>query len=204
MIVTLDGQKLDHTFDPAASLQDVIAQARAAVAAERLIISVALDGRPASTEILNQALAAPAAYGQVDLQSADRTQIAHEVFSGLAAEFAVFDERFNSLADEVSGGDVASAMNDVGRFVELWQNCYRALTECSALLGRDLTAHEHGGRTVKTALDELVEKLKLVREALEAHDMVLLADLLRYELPPVAQQWTRLLDALAGAAPQPA
>jgi hypothetical protein len=50
---------------------------------------------------------------------------------------------------------------------------------------------------VKAGLANLVEKLSELRGALEARDIVLLADLVRYELPALAQAWSAMLSNLA-------
>jgi hypothetical protein len=56
---------------------------------------------------------------------------------------------------------------------------------------------EYEGRAVKACLRDLVDKLTDVRAALEAHDVVILADLVRYELPALAQTWHAILNHLA-------
>ncbi|MEW6252146.1 MAG: hypothetical protein AB1716_16025 [Planctomycetota bacterium] len=197
MIVTLDGRRVESPATTDETLQALIDRIRAAEAANRLIISVSVDGQVLGEEELNAALPAPLAAGQVDLQSADRAELVQDVLHGLAREFGDSAERLGPIADALTTGDVSAAMRDVGQFIGLWQTCYRGIAQCSGLLGQDLTQCAPGGRSVQTALQTLLEKLTTLRQALEARDTVLVSDLVRYELPPLAEEWQTLLDALA-------
>ena len=76
-------------------------------------------------------------------------------------------------------------------------SAYSALAQCSELLRRDLTDLPHDGRKARDFLTEMVGKLTEVRDALEARDLVLQADLVRYELPVLAATWQNLLTGLA-------
>ena len=88
-------------------------------------------------------------------------------------------------------------MHDVSEFVALWQTCYRALSQCSGLLNRDLTSLQHNGRNVRAYLEDLIGKLSELRSALEAHDTVMLADLVHYEFPALTETWQAVLNDLA-------
>ena len=137
-----------------------------------------------------------AADAQVDLHSADRLALVRDALRGLALEFEQASSGQTEIADRLASGDVATAMRDVSTFIGLWRTCTRALAECSKLLNEDLTRYEHNGHTVQTALEDLIGRLRDMREALDARDTVLLADIVRYELPPLCQTWQTLLLGL--------
>jgi hypothetical protein len=94
-------------------------------------------------------------------------------------------------------GDAGSAVQDVGKFINQWHICQRVLSQCCSLLGEDLTQRRCGGELVRVRLDEVVDRLGEVRGALEARDMVLLADVVRYEMPELSKTWQALLGELA-------
>lgn len=198
MIVTLDGRRLPDTFATEATLQNVIDQVRDTHLKDRLVISVAVDGRVLGDDELtaNMECQMPDA-AQVELQSSTPSELATAALRGLAAEFADADVRLADIAERLNSADVATAIRDVGVFVSLWQTCNRALSQCSALLNTDLLGAEYEGQPARARLTELVDKLTAVRNALEASDVVLLADLVRYELPPLAQTWQAILNRLA-------
>ena len=87
------------------------------------------------------------------------------------------------------------------QFVQfVWQGCQRAVVEGGALLGRDLTRCEFRGETVEAFLRALAKTLRNLRDVLEAGDLVSLADLAYYELPPLCETWRDLLETLAAGA----
>jgi hypothetical protein len=134
---------------------------------------------------------------QVDLESADPATLASAVLRGLATAFADAGERLAAIVARLNPAEAATAIGDLGAFVGLWQNCYQALPQCAALLGEDLLAWQYENKPVRARLTELIEKLTEVRTALEARDLVMLADLARYELPGLAQTWQAILNSLA-------
>ncbi len=207
MIVTLDGQRLTDSFPADATLQALVDQIREVHLKDRLIISVALDGRVLKDAELNTTLDQPVAtVNQVDLESGEPAALAATALHGLAAEFAAAGPRLAEVAERLNSADVAPAIRDVAAFISLWQTCYRALPQCGTLLGCDLLAIEYDGRPVRACLSELIAKLTDVRAALEARDIVMLADLARYELPALAQTWHSIVNHLAtqvAAVPNP-
>jgi hypothetical protein len=208
MIITLDGQRLDEALTPDATLQALIDQVRTAHTGDRLIISVAVDGQRLDDNDLSAQLGqSVAGHNQIDLESGDRHQLVHDALCGLAQEFEQAAAQLPNIADRLSTPDVAVAIRDIGAFVGLWQTCHRIIAQCSGLLGEDLTTCAHEARPVRQWLDDLVDKLTELRSALESHDTVLLADLVRYEFPALGATWQNLLASLAAhasAQPTPA
>jgi len=72
------------------------------------------------------------------------------------------------------------------------------VAQCSGLLERDLTVAECAGRPLREHLAELADRLRELRGACEARDVVWLGDLLTYEMPELCQRWQALLGELAG------
>jgi hypothetical protein len=197
MIVTLDGRRVDATLTTGVTLHDLIEHVRSTHLPDRLVVSVAVDGKVLDDAALTTELSAPVnPSAQVDLESADRAALVATTLHGLAQEFEHADSGLAATADRLSAGQ-AAAISDVGEFVRLWHTAYRALAQCSELLRCDLTACRYNGGTVRDSLAEMVDKLTQVRDALEAGDVVLQADLVRYELPVLATTWQELLTELA-------
>lgn len=193
MIVTVDGQRVREPGPARETLQVLLDEVRATHLNERLIVSVAINGRRLDDAELNAGLEQPVAEdAQVDLESGEPVALVSGVLRGLATEFDAAGGQFGELADRLSSGD-AAAIREVGAFVSLWQSSFRALVQGGELLKRDLTECECAGQTMKAGLADLVEKLSELRGALEARDNVLLTDLVRYELPPLAQAWSTTL-----------
>ncbi len=199
MLITLDSQKLDHTYAATETLQALLDQIRADHVPDRLIIGVAYNGQTLADEHLSEALGQPVpAETQVDLQTGDRRELICTALREMAIECEEAGHTAQDLASRFDAGEVNAAIRDIGPFVKMWQTCYQGLTQCNALLGRDIGEFEHNGRDIGLWLHDLVEKLAELRTALENQDLTLLTDLLRYEMTPACERWHTLLNDVAG------
>ncbi len=200
MIVTLDGQRMAADFASADTLQALIDRVRAEHLPDRLVVSVAVNGQLLLPEDLDARLSQPPApQDQVDLESGDPRAIVADALRQAAEQLAAAGRAQQEVADQLNAGQVAEALGRVGELVGVWQAGQQVIVRCCALLGEDLTAVEYGDRPIREYVSELAEKLRELRDAFEARDMVLLADLLHYEMPPLCETWHGLLTHLADA-----
>lgn len=200
MIVTLDGERLTGSLPVSGTLQTLIDGVRELRLGDRLVVSVAIDGQELLDQELSNRLDTPLdRVEQVDLASADRWQLAADAFREAAERLGESGQEQTAIADLLHAGNVSEAVKRFGGFLEAWQICQQTIGESSRLLVRDLTAVECDGRAVREHLAGLAEKLRALREAFEARDMVLLADLVQYEMPETYQTWRRILTHLATA-----
>ncbi len=65
------------------------------------------------------------------------------------------------------------------------------------ILNCDLGTYEIEGRPVRENFSELAGRLRDVRDAFESRDYVLLADILKYEMPDVCRAWRALILSLS-------
>ncbi|MBU0641151.1 MAG: hypothetical protein KKB50_20010 [Planctomycetes bacterium] len=198
MLVTVDGQRLDRDFASGCALQELIDQVRETLHSDRLVVSVAINGQPCGEAELAQQLGEPLAQDvQVDLETGDRWQLAADALRAVAGDIVKTGQQQPEIADQLNAGRVAEGMQRVGEFPRIWQVCHDTVRQCCNLLARDLTDHEYEGRCVREYLDDLATKLRELRDALEARDTVLLTDLIYYELQPLCESWSELLNNLA-------
>lgn len=205
MIVTLDGRRVPLPPSPGSTLRALIDQVRADLPPDRLVVGVARNGQPLVDRELEEWLTRPlSAADRVDLATAGRHELAAEVLREVAGRIEAAGQQQESLAGRLNRGRTAEAVGEFSEFVTGFQACQQVVVQCSELLGCDLTAGSFDGRPVGAHLEELAVRLREVRDALEAGDFVLLADLLHYELPPLCRTWARLLEGLADSiAPLP-
>ncbi len=199
MIVTLDGQKLETDFVAGTTLAGVIDTVRRDMCDKRLIVSVAVNGTTCDDAALaTDQLGAPLDEAdQIDLESDELEPVAADALRQIATEIAAIAEDSSAAADSIRAGDVTAGIREVGKFVNVWQTCQRALIEASQLLGRDLTQWQNAHGSVTASITKLAQSLETLRGALHARDMVLLADVISYELPDVCAEWSSVLGALA-------
>lgn len=204
MIVTLDGQRVESPLPGACTLQELIQRVRAAHQ-DCLIISVALNGTTVPDAELQDRLGAPLEHGvQVDFESGQPAALVRDALRGLALEYGDSIERLAALADGLQSVQPAAAVRGIGGFIQLWETCQRVIVQCSGLLGQDLTQVEHQQRPVQAWFADAVTRLTQLRDALDARDLVLLADIVRYEAPALCEEWQALLNDIADQIPEPA
>jgi hypothetical protein len=198
MIVTLDGRRFTQPPSPAGTLRCLIDQVRADLPPDRLIVGVARNGQPLVERELEEWLARPlSAADRVDLATADRWELAAEALREVAGRIEAAGRQQEALAEQLNLGRTAEAVAGFSEFVSSFQACRQAIDQSSGLLERDLMGGEFEQRSLGGHLEDLAGRLREIRDALEAGDYVLLADLLHYELPPLCQTWNRLLNDLA-------
>lgn len=197
MIITLDNQRIEVETPTPCTLQTLIDQIRA-THENRLIISIMINGQTLGDNELAEQLGKPLNPDvQIDLESGESHVVARDALRGLALEFQHARTRHEAVADRLGAGESSAGIQDVGDFVALWQTTHRVLAQCSGLLNQDLTQVEHDGRTVQACFEEVVEQLSGIRDALEQRDMVMLSDVVRYELPTLCEHWQQVLEGVA-------
>lgn len=197
MIVTLDATPLADTFNADDTLQALIDDVRESQLGDRIVVGVTVDDRALVDNELNARLAAPLCdVNSVELISADRRELARDALYEAAEQLAAAGAEHSTIADHLQAGRQVEAVNGFAQFLTAWQVCQRVLLECSSLLGRDLTQADCGGAPMHKHLDGLADKLREMRDAFEARDTVLLADMVRYEMPEICQAWRTHLQKL--------
>lgn len=197
MIVTLDGEKLEQGTN-GTTLRGLLDRVRSEHLGDRLIVSVAVDGETLSDDQLQVQLGAPVSDGvQIDLETGERGPLVCDALRGLAQEFHNAIATNQQLVDRLNAGQIAEGVRGVADIVQLWQMCHRTIGQCSGLLETDLTQLVTDGATLDSRLQTLIEKLGELREALEAQDIVLLGDIVQYELTPLCETWHQVLNGLA-------
>lgn len=198
MIVTLDGEKVNETFAADDTLQSVIDGVRTTLLANRMVVGVSIDGQACNDQVLSDRLEERiSGVQQIDLESGDPRAISAEALRTVASDMQEVAAEQIDIADEINAGNIAKAVTRIGEFVKAWQSVRQVIVQTSTLLQRDLTQFEYDGQPLTEHLNSLVTQLNDLKSALDAQDMVLLADLLHFEVPPLCEMWKEMLNELA-------
>jgi hypothetical protein len=199
MNLILDGRPLEETCSAQDTLQQLASRVREKHLGARMVVSIAYDGRTLLEDELGAKLCEPiGGVERIDLVSADPGALVASAFREVATQMATAGREYLALADEVQTGETSKALAHLADYLQVWQSCQKSILEGSGMLATDLTALECGGRTVRMHLDELSARLRELREAFQAGDMVMLSDLFRYELPRTCETWEGVMNELAG------
>lgn len=201
MILTMDGERraLPDRTDSLAALLDA---SRDVLPADHIIVSVRVNGE----ELVNETLAAQLGAGvapdaQVDLESAPRGVVVAEALRGLLDRLAALEDYAPELATRLRTRSATVFSGELNPFLECWQDVTRTLSDGGALLERDLTTLPAGN--LSEALATLSTTLRDLRSALDARDVVFIADILEYEQPAQLAHWRAALASIADHIEQP-
>ncbi len=149
----------------------------------RLVVGVCCDGQPVAPDRLDAVLASPLdGYQRIDLQTQPLPALvagALEQAGRLAAEARLNRDR---AADLLAEGQLQTAMHHLQRLFETWGQVHEAITVCAQALGRSLDDLSAGDRGLADVLGSLKTLLADLRDALLSQDLVVVGDILRYEL----------------------
>lgn len=198
MIVTLDGRKLEQLTTFRGTLEALVARARAELTDEQIIVAVTINGRELVGEELNRQLSSEVSNDvQVDLECAAPREIAAAALRESADRLELAAEAMSEVATDFQAGRFTAATGGLTSLLAVWNTCQQTLGQAGTLLHRDLTHELHDGETLIALLGKVAETLRSLRDAVEARDSVLIADLLEYEMPGLCQRWNRILQHLA-------
>lgn len=186
--VYVDEQQQPIPADVAATLADVIEQVRASMRdADRLIVSIARDGRELNEEELTASLTLPAAsMGRIDMLTRPARDVAGEVFDHAVALFDATQAPTAEAVELLAQGHTVRAMEILAGNLRSWQTAHESVLHVVRLLSLEMDA---------AAVERFRSTLSDVKDALINRDFVALGDLLQYEAPAAIQQWR---DAVAG------
>ncbi|MBN2448017.1 MAG: hypothetical protein JXO22_14900, partial [Phycisphaerae bacterium] len=134
---------------------------------------------------------------QIDLESQHRNVIASDAFRTVAEQIGEIGRQQAGIAEEIEAGKVSEAVLRIAEFVTAWQLAQQVLVQNCRLTQQSLLEREYDGQPIIEHLKTLLERLTDIREALEAQDMVMLADIVHYETPGLCEAWAGMLNHLA-------
>src|SRR5690349_13590146 len=111
MIVTLDGRRIDQPFPPSITLQALVDQVRREHLGSRIVVEVALDGRPLVEPVLSQSLTEPLGpLQQIDLVSAEARQLVAAALRETAEQLDLAAGAHLEIAADIQAGHTADAI----------------------------------------------------------------------------------------------
>jgi hypothetical protein len=164
---------------------------------ERMIFGLRLDGNEVSGAHLEAALTRPIAQlTTLEFITASAPQVVadalRETQKSLTDSFVTVREASEAL----SKGRLAEAMERLTDCITVWGRTHEALVNGGSLLRLDFERVAIAGRPMLDWLADLANRLREIRDAIEARDHVLLSDILHYELDETLSGWEQMLGGV--------
>ncbi len=202
MRVLLDGNEI-QSREP--TLAGAIDAGRTAAEAEgRAIIEVSVDGEPVAGDQLEQPSTAAIDGAEVTLTSTDPVSLVRTTLLDAADALESTRPQHAVIAEGLQTGEAGEALAHLSSTLQIWQAAQDVLIRGWMLLGRDPSTlgvpPEAGVDSVEQMINRLAGELREIKRALGDQDLAAVADVVGYELEPLAEHWVALLRDAAGQA----
>lgn len=195
--VFLDDQALQlDSLTPDATVADLLNLAKDRLGGTgAVLVGLRRDQVDVPADELEKMLRQPVSdFTGLQLLSDRPERIVLEALRQVRAAFVDTFAEIQSATELLAVGKVTGAMQTLAVCVEVWGRTHTAIIQAGLLISIDFDELEIGGHRIAHWLGELAAKLRDLKAAVEARDLVLLGDILRYELDDTLQQWERMLD----------
>ena len=135
--------------------------------------------------------------GRLVMVSEDPKQMSARVLSESAEHLSQLGHAQLEVADSLRQGKLDRGSQVLAEWLPIWASMQEAVSKVAALLGWDLDEVRVGTDTAQAVIGQLKPLLEQVRSALAEQDFVSVADLLEYELAPLADRWAGMFTSLA-------
>jgi len=162
----------------------------------RLVVEVAVDGVVWNDEAFNDPDIVTSEADEVRLVSTDRVRMVVSVMDDAIRTLDEIENRQLIAADQLDAGDHATGMASVGEAVGLWSAIHQAINLSGDVVSLRLDEPLDPIGPPMPVLNELTTCLGNLKTSIVRQDVVVIGDVLRYEMPDVLDRWRQLLRGL--------
>ena len=194
----LDSQPVSHSLADSEKLETLLAEInRSAAGNGRAVISIHCDGQEIDAQGLVDALAKPLGeFQRIDLATRPAGEVAQAVLAQAAALVQETEQDQPGIVELLSEGNTVRGMELLAGSFRLWQQAHEAVLQAVRLASIPLDQVQVQGTPSVDIINGLKGKLEQIKEALQARDYVMLADILQYEIGETLQSWKALINQL--------
>ncbi len=169
----------------------------------RSVLSVKVDGEEVSPENIDQRLKGKsiADVTRLEVGSKSTSALVEECLSGLQEFLPELPQVCRNLAEVFQGEKPDEGFEPFVELAEIWGHIKTREALVANALELDLGDLEVDGKTVQSVHAELNQFLQEAEQALKDGDIILLADLLEYELAPRAELEVSIVSLLQAHIP---
>jgi hypothetical protein len=198
MPILLDEAPAKSPLPTSVSLGDAIAWATSGLPAGRIVTTVELDGKALDGVELQQARGTELGGRTLNLRTQSRKDLALTTLGKLAALIQWLAPQHKDAAQLLEQGNAGLAFARLGQILAAWQQIQAAYSGLAKLLNITLKELPVRHLTGEHVMNEFVAQLTEIQTALQNHDLVLLADILQYEMDGAVANWMSILEATLG------
>jgi len=198
--VFVNDNQADSGFTIGGTVEDALRHVQANLCAPgHVVVSVRCDGQGLSGEAMAAALQKPASsFERLDVFTDTKEALVSDAMGNALASLTETDAACRRVAELLTEGKTVEAAETLSDCLSIWQQIHVAVARSIEILRLDPEQIRVDGEPLTELIGKPREVLLQVKEALQARDHVLLADILQYEFQEVTGRWhdiaTRLRD----------
>lgn len=198
MNVFLDNRQIDAAAIDGQTLDDALRHMQTDIGAGgRVVVRLRCDGHDVTSAEMPQTLCRPAdSFQRIEVFTLTRGGLVNEAMEQAETSLHRTNEACKDAGRLINQGQTAEGVETLGECLFIWQQVHEAVAKSIQLLQVDPDALAVEGESLTHLLGKPRDILMQVRDALEAKDFVLLADLLLYDLVELTAQWRAIVDRL--------
>ena len=195
MQLFMDDKPVDAELLGAGTLEEGLREVQETLCApRRILVGFRCDGEDIAASAMTAALRKQvSSFDRVELFSSTKEDLVVETMTQAAASLEETETATQNVAEMLIQGKSAEAVQRLGECLKVWQQVHDAVGKSLTLLDMDPTATTIRDESIGSALGRPKDVLVQVKQALQAQDYVLLADVLQYEFADVTDLWHRLI-----------
>ena len=203
MPIVLDQTPAKTSLPQSATVTEALDWATAKLPPGRIITKIELDGEALEGPALDHAQKTSLSTHTLSLTTHSQKDLALTTIGKLAALIEWLAPQHKDTALLLEKGNATVALERLGQILSAWQqiqSAYGGLAKLLKLTLKDLKVQHLTGEHV---MNEFVTQLTEMQTALQNQDLVLLADILQYEMDGAVANWMSLLEATLGVVEGP-
>lgn len=195
MEVYIDEKKVDDEFSPDGTLEEAVREIQANVhQTGRMVIGIKCDGRVVDSVDMIETLKKPApTINRLDVLTGTKEALVTDAMDQAATSLDETESASQRIAELLVEGKTNDAVKNLGDCLRVWQQIHEAIAKSMELLGVDADKLMVRDETLLEAICRPKDVLLQIRDALQAKDHVLLADILQYEFGDVTNTWHAII-----------
>jgi len=165
---------------------------------DKVVVKVEVAGQLLDGPSLDANHALPLAGRAVAFSTASRVKLTHSMLGKLAALVDFLGQQHPHIAGLLEKGETAKAMELLGGALAAWGQIHEGFRSLTQLLQISLDDLMVGERPAAELITDFKLQLEEIGAAIQKRDLVLLADILQYEMDRAVENWKGLLAAILG------
>jgi hypothetical protein len=195
MLILINESPIESPLPATATLSDALAWANTQLPPGKLITRIQLGDTLLEGDAIGNARSTPLAGKTLSLASLDTHELSLSMIGRLAALIEWLAPQHKQVAALLEKGDQAAAFQGLARIFSTWQNIQSGFGNVAKLNTLTLATLPVRRLHAEALMNEFSGHLTEMQKALQNRDLVMLADILQYEMDGAVANWMSLLEA---------